>query len=75
MLLKKLFGILLYLGGGQWYQAQSGPANCLLLCSEYFALEKFTNTTTGEEQARKLQATLVRNYDPATDWLTDRGEL
>ena len=28
-----------------------------------------------KEQARKLQATLVRNYDPATDWLTDRGEL
>ena len=28
-----------------------------------------------EKQARKLQATLVWNYDPATDSLTDRGEV
>ena len=35
-----------------------------------------TNFTLGPiEQARKLQATLVRNYDPATDSLTDRGEV
>ena len=27
------------------------------------------------KQARKLQATLVRNYDPLTDSLTDGGEV
>ena len=28
-----------------------------------------------QKQARKLQATLVRNYDSPTDWLTDGGEV
>ena len=27
-----------------------------------------------KKQARKLQATLVRNYDPPTDWLTHSQE-
>ena len=27
------------------------------------------------KQARKLQATLVRNNDPVTHWLTDDGEV
>ena len=27
------------------------------------------------KQARKLQATLVRNYESPTDWLTDGGEV
>ena len=27
------------------------------------------------KQARKLQATLVRNYDSPTDWLTEGGEV
>ena len=29
----------------------------------------------GIQLKNKLQATLVRNYDPATDWITDRGEV
>ena len=28
-----------------------------------------------DKQARKLQATLVQNYDPLTDWLTDRSKV
>ena len=28
-----------------------------------------------DKQARKLQATLVRNYDPLTDWLTGRSKV
>ena len=32
-------------------------------------------TEDHDKQARKLQATLFRNYDRVTDWLTDGGEV
>ena len=41
-----------------------------LSISKYFAYKLAVR-----EQARKLQATLVRNYDSPTDWLTDGGEV